>query len=126
VSEDLKERIDLALVRVHELAEYLRDHEDYMPTVVHSALLTALDDVQRCLSTPSLYCDCCSAGNHTTLCRGECGLADECCHPLYHTDWERAEREHIAEVVARTREMYRDDPAMLARIDQVKWREAAS
>lgn len=46
------------------------------------------------------WCDCCSAGNHTTRCRGECGAADECCHPLYHTDPERAERERIAEVKA--------------------------
>jgi hypothetical protein len=69
------------------------------------------------------YCMCCSAGNHDTQCYGRCGLADECCHPLYHTDWERADRERVAEVMARMREEFKDDPAMLARIDAVERQE---
>ena len=71
-------------------------------TVEDGELIT----VRKCTQCNALtdeYCDCCVAGNHNTQCYGRCGI--ECCHPLYHTDWERADQERLAEVEANIRRM---------------------
>ena len=37
-------------------------------------------------SEDDLWCDCCSAGNHTSKCT--CGGVIKCCHPLHHESYE--------------------------------------